>query len=267
MKIKNLFSHAFLILCSIFTLFPFLWLIIGATNTSTEITLGKISIGTNFFVNFSSAVNKANVLLGLQNSLVIAIVSTVLVLVISSLAGYSLVIFPDSKRDLIFKIMLFSMMIPFAGQLIPLFKIFTKTKMLNTFAAAILPGISSVYLTFFFKQSFKAFPKELIEASRIDGLSEFGIFFKIVFPVMKSTYAAAGIVAFMNAWNSYMWPLIVLQSNSKMTLPMMAASISNGYSPDYGALMIVLIIATLPMIVVFFTLQKHFVQGMTGSIK
>lgn len=139
--------------------------------------------------------------------------------------------------------------------------------MLNTFAAAILPGISSVYLTFFFRQSFKAFPRELIEASRIDGLSEFGIFLKIVFPVMRSTYAAAGIVAFMNAWNSYMWPLIVLQSNSKMTLPMMAASISNGYSPDYGALMIVLIIATLPMIVVFFTLQRHFVQGMTGSIK
>lgn len=267
MKIKNLFSHIFLIVCSVFTLFPFLWLIIGATNTSAQITLGKISFGNSFFTNFLSAVTKANVLLGLKNSLIIAIVSTVLVLIISSLAGYSLIIFPDSKREMIFKIMLFSMMIPFAGQLIPLFKIFTKAKMLNTFAATILPGISSVYLTFFFRQSFKSFPRELIEASRIDGLSEFGIFFKIVFPVMKSTYAAAGIVAFMNAWNSYMWPLIVLQSNDKMTLPMMAASISNGYSPDYGALMIVLIIATLPMIVVFFTLQKHFVQGMTGSIK
>lgn len=267
MKIKNLASHAFLIVCSIFTLFPFLWLIIGATNSSSQITIGKMSIGTNFLINFSSAIKKANVLLGLKNSLVIALSITVLVLIISSLAGYSLVIFPDSKRDFIFKVMLFSMMIPFAGQLIPLFKIFTKIGLLNTYLAAILPSISSVYLAFFFKQSFKAFPRELIEASRLDGLSEFGIFLKIVFPVMKSTYAAAGIVAFMGAWNSYMWPLIVLQSNKKMTLPMMAASISNGYSPDYGALMVILIIATLPMIIVFFTLQRHFVQGMTGSIK
>lgn len=267
MKIKNLMSHIFLIICSILTLFPFVWLVIGATNTSSQITLGKISMGSNLFANFASAIEKANVLMGLKNSLVIALSITVLVLIISSLAGYSLVVFPDSKRELIFKVMLFSMMIPFAGQLIPLFKIFTKMKLLNTYAAAILPSISSVYLAFFFRQSFKAFPKELIEAARLDGLSEFGIFFKIVFPVMKSTYAAAGIVAFMGAWNSYMWPLIVLQSNKKMTLPMMAASISNGYSPDYGALMVILIIATLPMITVFFLLQKHFVQGMTGSIK
>lgn len=266
MKTKNLISHIFLIICSILTLFPFAWLIIGATNTSSQITLGKISVGSNLFANFLSAIEKANVLMGLKNSLVIALSITILVLIISSLAGYSLVVFPNSKRELIFKVMLFSMMIPFAGQLIPLFKIFTKMKLLNTYAAAILPSISSVYLAFFFRQSFKAFPRELIEASRIDGLSEFGIFFKIVFPVMKSTYAAA-IVAFMGAWNSYMWPLIVLQSNKKMTLPMMAASISNGYSPDYGALMVILIIATLPMITVFFVLQKHFVQGMTGSIK
>lgn len=267
MKNKNLYSHIFLIVCSILTLFPFMWLIIGATNKSSQITLGKITFGNNFFINFSSAINKANVLLGLKNSLIIAIIITILVLIISSMAGYSLIVFPDSKREFIFKIMLFSMMIPFAGQLIPLFKIFTKAKMLNSYAAAILPSVSSVYLTFFFRQSFKAFPKELIEAARIDGLSELGIFYKIVFPVMKSTYAAAGIVAFMGAWNSYMWPLIVLQSNKMMTLPMMAASVSNGYSPDYGALMIILIIATLPMVIVFFTLQKHFVQGMTGSIK
>lgn len=267
MKVKYFISHIFLIICSIFTLFPFLWLIISSTNTSSDITIGKVTIGHNFFNNFFNAVNKANVLLGLQNSLIIAILITLFVLIVSSLAGYSLVIFPDSKRELIFKIMLFSMMIPFAGQLIPLFKLFTKVKLLNTFTAIIFPSIASVYLTFFFKQSFKAFPKELIEASRIDGLSETGIFFKIIFPIMKSTYAAAGIVAFMNSWNSYMWPLIILQSNNKMTLPMMAASISNGYSPDYGALMIILIIATLPMIIVFFSLQKYFVQGMTGSIK
>lgn len=84
---------------------------------------------------------------------------------------------------------------------------------------------------------------------------------------MKSTYAAAAIVSFMSAWNNYMWPLIILQSNIKMTLPMMAAAISNGYAPDYGGLMIILIIATLPMIFVFFSLQKYFVQGMTGAIK
>ena len=161
---RNFFSHLFLIICSFFTLFPFLWLIISSTNSSAQIISGRMSLGKNFVSNVIIAITKANVLNGLKNSLCIAIITVILTLIISSLAGYSLVVFPDNKRNFIFKIMLFSLMIPFSGQLIPLFKIFTKLKLLNTFTAIILPGISSIYLTFFFKQSFSSFSKELIEA-------------------------------------------------------------------------------------------------------
>ena len=120
---------------------------------------------------------------------------------------------------------------------------------------------------FFFKQNTHAFPLETIEAARVDGLSEYGIFFKIYMPMMKSTYAAAGIFSFMASWNNYMWPLIALQSDSKFTLPLTVSNLAAGFTPDYGMVMVGIILSTLPTVLVFFLLQKSFVEGMVGSVK
>ncbi|NSD46179.1 carbohydrate ABC transporter permease [Mediterraneibacter gnavus] len=118
-----------------------------------------------------------------------------------------------------------------------------------------------------FKQNTHAFPVETIQAARVDGLGEYGIFFRIYMPMMKSTYAAAGIFAFMASWNNYMWPLIALQSNDKFTLPLAVSNLAAGFTPDYGMVMVGIIISTIPTILVFFLLQKAFVEGMVGSVK
>ena len=121
---------------------------------------------------------------------------------------------------------------------------------------------------FFFRQNFKSFPNEMIESARIDGAGELRIFFRIVFPSMRATFAAAAIYAFMNSWNAYMWPMISLSSESKKTLILMVSKIaSSSYVADYGVQMVGLAIATLPMMIVFLFLQNSFVDGLTGSVK
>lgn len=160
-----------------------------------------------------------------------------------------------------------SMMVPFAAKIIPMFRMFSNLGLLNSFSAIILPAIGTPFLVFFFKQNTHAFPVETIQAARVDGLGEYGIFFRIYMPMMKSTYAAAGIFAFMASWNNYMWPLIALQSNDKFTLPLAVSNLAAGFTPDYGMVMVGIIISTIPTILVFFLLQKAFVEGMVGSVK
>ena len=111
------------------------------------------------------------------------------------------------------------------------------------------------------------YPKEIIMAARVDGANELQIFFSIVFPSMRSAYAAGAIWAFMNSWNSYLWPLVILQSEEKKTMTLLISTLASGYTPDFGVIMTAVVIATLPMIIVFFTLQNYFIQSILGSMK
>lgn len=111
------------------------------------------------------------------------------------------------------------------------------------------------------------FPRELLEAGRIDGVSELGLFFKIYMPTMKTTYAAGAIITFMASWNNYIWPLVIVQTTDKQTVPLIISQMGSSYSPDFGMIMAGVLLATLPTLIIFFTLQKHFVAGMLGSTK
>lgn len=266
-KFKKIVTYLFIIIASILSIFPFLWMVIGSTNTSKDITSGKFSIGGEFLNNFSKLLAVVDLKTVTFNSFKIAIIVTLVSLLICSMAGYSFEVYKSKWKDRIFKVLLLSMMLPFAAMMIPLFKMFSDLGLLNTHAAVILPTAATAFLIFFFRQSTKAFPKELMEAGRIDGLNELQVFFRIYMPTMKSTYAAAAIISFMASWNNFLWPLIVLQTPDKKTLPLIISSLSSAYQPDYGVIMVAIIISVLPMLIIFFVLQKHFVEGMVGSIK
>ena len=139
--------------------------------------------------------------------------------------------------------------------------------MVNSMAAFMLPTISTPFLIMLFRQSARSFPHDIIEAARLDGLSETGIFFRMFFPTMRSTYAAAMTITFMNAWNNYLWPKVILQTDSSITMPMLVANLLGGYTVDYGMLMLGVLICTLPTAIVFFCLQKSFAEGITGAVK
>ena len=165
------------------------------------------------------------------------------------------------------KILLLAMMLPFVALMIPLFKMFSTMKLVNSWIALVLPSISTPFLIMMFRQASRSFPIDIIEASRLEGMSEIGIFFKMYMPIMKSTYGAAMTVTFMNAWNNYLWPKVILQDNSSITMPMLVANLKSGYSVDYGMLMLGVLICTLPTAIIFFCLQKSFSNGLTGAVK
>jgi lactose/L-arabinose transport system permease protein len=163
------------------------------------------------------------------------------------------------------------MMVPFSAMMIPLYRMFSKLSGtpfgINTIFAVIVPSVSTAFLIFFFRQNMKSFPISLVEAARIDGLGEVAIFTKIYMPTAKNSYAAAAIITFMGSWNGYLWPLVVLQSPEKRTVPLVLSAMGASYTPDYGMMMTGIVITTLPIAMLFFVMQKQFVQGMLGSVK
>jgi lactose/L-arabinose transport system permease protein len=201
------------------------------------------------------------------NSAFIAGVGTVLTLAVSSLAGYGFEMFRSRFRERIFAFMLLLLSIPFAALMVPLFVLISSFKLVGTVAAVVLPGIASIFIIFYFRQATKAFPSELRDAARVDGLNEWQIFLYIYLPTMRSTYAAAIIIVFMANWNNYLWPLIMLNKPELKTATLVISALTSSYTPDYGMILFGTILATLPTLVIFFLLQRRFVEGMLGAVK
>ena len=275
-KVLNVLKYVFLSVISFISVFPLVWMVIAATNRSVDITRGTLIPGTYLIENIKSVLaSDLQYTTAFKNSLLIAVVTTVLAMIVSSAAGYAFVIYRSKARERVFSLILLSMMVPFAALMVPLFRMFSKFNdmgplkaiALNTPMSVVIIGIATAFLIFFFRQNAQSFPKELIEAARIDGLGEFSIFVKIFMPTMKSCYAAAIVVTFMNSWNNYLWPLIALQSPEKRTLPLVISAMGSSYTPDYGMMMVAVLIMTIPTALIFFFMQKQFVAGMTGSVK
>ena len=260
-------SYIFLVIVSFISVFPFFWMISAATNKSIDVARGRIAFGGYALENLKKLIASQNVALGMKNSLINATVQTIIALLVCSLAGYGFELYHDKAKDKLFSVLLLAMMIPQVATLIPLFKMMSKLGFINTVWGFMLPAISTPFLIMMFRQNSRNFPIDIMEAARIDGLSEIGIFFKMYMPVQKSTYAAAAVITFMNAWNSYLWPKVILNKPAAITMPMLIANLAAGYTVDYGVLMMGVLFCSIPTMVVFFVLQKQFAEGITGSVK
>ena len=254
-------------LAALISVFPFCWMIAGATNTANDITGGRVSFGTNLFANIAKLFELVDLPCVFFNSACAAIIGTVLTRIVSSLAGCGFEMSRSKSRDRILAGLLLMLSVPFAALLIPLFVMFSRADLMNGHIALMLPGVASIFMIFYFRQDTKAFPHELRDAARIDGLKEWQIFAYLCLPVIRSTCAAAMIIVFMASWNACLWPLIVLQTNEMKTITLVVASLASAYTPDYGLIMIANVLATLPTIAVFFILQRRFVEGMRGGVK
>ncbi len=265
--LADIFRYGFLLLVSFLSVFPLLWMLISATNKSVDVVRGTLLPGTYLFENFKSLLASQDLARAMKNSFVNATTLTLISLLICSLAGYGFEIFHTRGKDRVMRVLLTAMMVPFAATLIPLFQMFSEMDLLNTTVGFILPTISTPFLIMMFRQSARSFPHDIIEAARIDGVSEIGIFFKMFLPTMRSTYAAAMTITFMNAWNNYLWPKIIMLSDKQTTMPMLVANLITGYVTDYGMLMLAVLVCTLPTVIIFFLLQKSFAEGITGAVK
>jgi lactose/L-arabinose transport system permease protein len=260
-------TYAGLSLVAFVSVFPFYWMMVGATNTSADVTIGKMTPGSALWDNIVYFFTLFDVPRVLLNTTGVALAGTALTLAVCSLAGYAFEVFRNRVSEKVFALYLLMLSIPFSALMIPLFIMISRAGLINTFVGVLLPGIASIFIIFYFRQATKAFPGELRDAARIDGLKEWQIFLYVYVPVMRSTYAAATIIVFMSNWNNYLWPLIVLQSNDNKVITLIVSSMRAGYNPQQGAIMFATIVATLPTLIIFFLLQRRFVEGMLGAVK
>lgn len=263
----EIIQYTFLIIIAVLSIFPLLWMIIAATNQSVDVLRGTLLPGTYLIENFKNLLLTQNIALAMFNSFKYAIVQTAVALIICSIAGYGFEIYHNKSKDIVMSIILLAMMVPFAATMIPLFQMFSAANLLNTTIGFILPSISTPFLIMMFRQSARSFPHDIIEAARLEGLSEIKIFFFMFIPTMRSTYSAAMTITFMNAWNNYLWPKVIMSNDKTSTMPMLIANLTEGYFTDYGMLMLGVTLCTLPTVVIFFMLQKSFAEGITGAVK
>ena len=202
------------------------------------------------------------------NSVFIATASTLLTLFFCSLGGYAFAKYQFKGKRILFGILLASMMIPFQVLLVPLFGLMYNIGWLNSYKAIIIPFSVGAFGVFLMRQFIISIPSELIDAARIDGCSEFGIYYRIILPIIKPALGALTIYSFLGSWNGYLWPLIVLRDEQKYTLPIGLANLIGTYRQEYGMLMAGTFLSLLPIVILFLAMQREFVQGITlGSVK
>ncbi|MCI6138395.1 MAG: carbohydrate ABC transporter permease [Clostridiaceae bacterium] len=264
---NDIVSHGFLILVSVVSVFPLYYMIVSSTNTSVDVLKARLLPGGALLDNLKTLAATADFFTGLKNSLLVSLAGTLLAICITSLAGYAFEIYHDKGKDITMSVLMLSIMVPQAVTLIPMYLLFAKLNLLNSVTGYILPFVSSAFLIMLFRQNTRTFPYEIVEAARIDGLGEVEIFLKIFLPIMRPVFSTATIVAFMNIWNEYLWALIVMQSPGSKTLQIVLAGMTAGYTVDYGMMMLLALISTIPLALMFFCLQKSFTEGIAGSVK
>jgi ABC-type glycerol-3-phosphate transport system permease component len=215
--------------------------------------------------NFSRVLDAWPVTLWFGNSVVITGITTIITVVVSVLAGYAFAKLTFPGKNLLFLVMLATMMIPTQAILVPQFRIVNGLGLIGTFWAVIIPGAAATFGIFLARQFMLAIPVELMEAAKLDGAGSLRIFWSIVLPLCKPLLAVLTLLALMYQWNDFLWPLIALKDPDLYTLPIGLQFLQGQYQTDYGALMAMTLIAVAPLVVLFLAFQRFFVQGLATT--
>lgn len=260
-----LLAWFFLIVGAIIMLVPFLWMVLTSVKPANEIlSYPPVLIPSKIiWTRFDRIFKELNFGLYFLNSIYISALTTVIALFTSALTGYIFAKYEFTGKSVLFTAILATMMIPFTVTMIPMYLLFSKMGLVDHHLSIVLPSLYNTFGIFMMRQFMQGLPTELMESGRIDGASEFRIFFQVMLPQTKPALAALGIFIFMWQWDNFLWPLIVLQSDSRFTLPVGLAAFSQQYWTDYGLVMAVATVTVIPVLLVFLCLQKHFIKGIT----
>lgn len=255
-------------------LFPFYCLLLGSLKPSKELLRLGLNVRLqpdllsldNYRFLFSESARKY--LFWYRNSVIITVIYTACCLLLSSMVGYGLAVYRFLGRNLIFVAVLFVMMVPVEIIMLPLYKLMISFRMIDTYRGIILPFVVAPLPIFFFRQYASGLPKDFLDAGRIDGCSEYGLFFRIMMPLMAPAFGAMAILQALASWNSFVWPMIVLKTNEMLTLPIGLASLLTPYGNNYDILIAGSVLAIVPILIVFIFFQRYFVSGLTvGGVK
>lgn len=271
-KIKKGILYILLILLAATCMFPFWMMIVNATRSGNEIVTGFTLIpSTHLEENWEQVFQFFNLFKGMWNSLLVSIPATLLCAYFSMMTAYGLAFYKFKGNKVIFGAILAFMMIPGQLSLIGFYQLCTKMHLVNSYIPLIIPAIAAPGTVFFLKQYTEAsLSKSLIEAARIDGASELYSFHRIVIPVLSPAVATMGIMAFIGNWNNYLLPMIIINKNEKMTLPVMMATLkaSTDINRNQGAIYLSVAISVIPILIVFAFFSKYIISSVSaGAVK
>ncbi len=266
----RLLSYTILIVFAAVTLLPLYWIATSAFQPPSVVITFPPSLYPDppTWINFARLLNSSEILTWLFNSFFVSSAITLSQVFLGTLAGYTLAkkVFPG--RQIIFWCIISLMLVPGQLTIIPLYAMIIRLDWVNTYQALIVPALIGPFGIFLMKQFLQTLPTELIDAARIDGCSEWGVFRRVVLPMAKPGMGVLGIFTFMASWNDFLWPLIVTNRSTIMTLQIGLNSLQNAFYTDYGLLMAGAAVSAVPMIVVFLVFQPYFVRGVTfGAVK
>ena len=273
-RTQVLISALFVVICLLF-IFPIYALLLASFRPGRDLIRFGITAKTlvprdlvityiaNLFVG-----QGGNYLVWVRNSLILVALQTSLSLLFSSLVGYGLGVYEFKGKKIILVLMLLVMMVPLQILILPLYRLLIAFKSMNTFRGIIFPFIVSPFAIFFFRQYVIGVPMDFIDAGRIDGLREGGIYLRIMAPLMAPAFGAMAILGALQSWNNFLWPLIVMRTGNMFTLPVGLATLLTPYGNNYDVLISGSLVATVPIIIIFFIFQRYFIAGLTaGGVK
>lgn len=275
-KVISVISTMFFAFLSALIVFPVLAGLLASFRPGTELIRRGLSINfdfstmslKNYIYLFSGNADSMKYFNWFKNSLILTGLTVVLTLIICYFVAYGLTMYDYKLKGILFFLVIATMMVPFEILMLPLYQEIINIKLIDTTAGVILPGLCGASTIFFFRQYMISLPKELLDAGRIDGATEYGICVKIMLPITKPAFAAMAILCAMGSWNNMLWPLLVYKSTDKFTLTIGLNTLLTPYGNNYDMLIAGSMLAIIPIFVVFLCFQKYFLDGLTaGAVK
>ncbi|MFC2048870.1 carbohydrate ABC transporter permease [Elusimicrobiota bacterium] len=266
-KTRKILLQSILTVGLILTLTPFLWMFM----TSFKSKAGIFAMPPEWIpkeptlAHYRKLFQEVDFMRHFINSTIVAFAVTVFGIFVNSLAGYAFAKYKFPGRDRIFAILILALMVPGQITMMPAFLILKKMGLINSYLGLIVSGTVSVYSIFLIRQFVQAIPNDLIEAARIDGCSEFGIYWRVIMPLCKPVLATLAIFTFMSSWNDFLWALILMTKEKMYTLPVALANLNGQHTTDYGLLMSGAVVVVVPVVIVFLFAQKYIIEGISTT--
>lgn len=275
-RIFSVISTAFFAVLGILVIFPVFAGLLASFRPGRELIRRGLAINLdvstmtldNYTYLFSGNADSKKYFMWFKNSMILTLVTVALTLIICYFVAYGLTMYEYKLKNLLFFLVIATMMVPFEILMLPLYQEMIDLHLINSMAGVILPGLCGASTIFFFRQYMTGLPKELLDAGRIDGATEYGICVKIMLPITKPAFASMAILSTMGAWNNMLWPMLVFRDANKFTLPIGLNTLLTPYGNNYDVLIAGSMFGIIPIFVVFLCFQRYFIDGMTaGAVK
>lgn len=271
--VQAILMHVVLIILALLTLLPIYAIFLASFKPGGLLVQYGLNLDLDFsvmsFDNYKLLFSGASdYWIWFRNSLLLTVVSVLATLAVSAFVAYGFAAYEFKFKQFFFMIVLLILSVPFEVVMLPLYKQMSSWGLMDSYVAIVLPFVANASTIFFFRQFLLGMPIEIIESGRIDGANEYSIFLRLIVPIMKPAFAAMGILNGMNAWNNYLWPLLVISSNSKYTLTLGLNTLLSPYGNNYSLLLVGSFFSIVPIFVLFVCFQRYFIEGMTaGAVK